>query len=53
MEIKAITFPVQINENQKIVQRDFLGLPQYYLYQGQKMIRIVDVEEVEEVLKFL
>lgn len=48
-----IEFPFYINETQHIKKMKFMETDQFYLYHGNKMLRLLDIEEVEEFVAFV
>jgi hypothetical protein len=42
-----------LNGNQTIEKMPYLGIDQFYLYQGSRRIKLLDPEEVDELLTYL
>ena len=51
MTLTNVKFPVQLPSMLRIEVKLFLGHEQYYLYRNKTMLRLLDPEEVEELLE--
>lgn len=50
MDLTQVKFPYQLTDSLHIVCRLFMGIEQYYLMRGKTQLRLLDPEEVEELI---